>query len=100
MTSTEPTKAAVVRLPVLEYSKLVFKDKIETQRLQAACESHGFFYLDLRDTSDGEVVRTWNQVLTLMDEYFDQTLETKMLNSQNSDQIGWVTRIWGRQGFV
>ena len=75
-------------LPKLEWSKLQRKDPVEVEKLLSACQTYGFFYLNLVTPESDQVVRDWKGVLEFMDMYFDQPLEKKMLDDRKSDTYG------------
>ncbi|KAJ5752418.1 hypothetical protein N7520_009335 [Penicillium odoratum] len=59
----------------------------ESKKLLRACQTQGFFYLDL--TSDVELCKQWEDLLLVMKRYFKQPLEVKMQDAKGSDNYGY-----------
>lgn len=51
-----PNDVSTIDLPCLSFSRLLSRDKGESEKLFEACRTHGFLILDLRDTPDGETL--------------------------------------------
>lgn len=83
------TVAGIDILPTLEAKKLIDGCHEERARLLDACVNHGFFYLDLSKGSTSYMIQAWEDVLTFMDRYFDQSIENKMSDAKKSDIIGY-----------
>jgi len=75
-------------LTTISFDRLRGGDDTESQKLLAACQGQGFFYLDL--SSDPELCALWEGMLARMKNYFDQPLDVKMQDSRNSDNYGYI----------
>ena len=80
---------SVANLPVVSLSKLQNAEPGEAVTLLKACQSHGFFYLDLQHA--GTILEDWKALLQQMDKFFDQPLEVKMEDDCQSDTWGYVS---------
>lgn len=74
-------------LPVIHLDLLRAENDRESKELLNACQTYGFFYLDL--TSDSELCKQWEDMLAVMKQYFKQPLEAKMQDARGSDNYGW-----------
>ncbi|KAM0254481.1 hypothetical protein ACHAQJ_006763 [Trichoderma viride] len=74
-------------LPVIHLDLLRAENDSESKKLLNACQTHGFFYLDL--TSDIELCKQWERMLAAMKQYFLQPLEVKMQDARGSDNYGY-----------
>ena len=60
------------------FSKLLTNDDAEAGKVLEACQTHGFFYLDMRDCPEGEALLDESeQLLQLAIEAFNRPLEEK-----------------------
>lgn len=75
MASQAPALAA---LHTIVYQKLLDSDTEELSRMLKACQTNGFFYLDIRGASP--LLDLYPKLLTLAERYFDQPIETKLLD--------------------
>ena len=76
-------------LQTLDLSCLASKEPSEICKLLKSCETHGFFYLDLHTTDEGrQILASEKDVMDVMRNYFDQPLETKMMDHRGSALIG------------
>ena len=73
-------------LPTIHLDLLRAEDDTESKRLLSACQSYGFFYLNL--TSDPELCKQWEDMLVRMKHYFEQSLEVKMQDARGDDNHG------------
>ncbi|KHN97624.1 Oxoglutarate/iron-dependent oxygenase [Metarhizium album ARSEF 1941] len=85
--STEPMPSLEARLSVIDWSRLQGNDAGERNKLVAACEDQGFFYLDL--SCDEAFLKDWQGVLDFMAEYFHQDVGDKMKDDRKSDTHGY-----------
>lgn len=94
MSSTQQTshddQVAIAALEVISYAKLENRDKAEMEKLLAVSEHAGFYYLDFKDSSASSLPGAKERLLTLMDNYFGQPHETKMVDSQGKSTRGYV----------
>ncbi|KAL4790187.1 putative 2OG-Fe(II) oxygenase family oxidoreductase [Aspergillus venezuelensis] len=74
-------------LCVIDWARLKADDAAESDRLLAACENQGFFYLDI--TSDASFLQDHQSVLRFADKYFHQDIEQKMKDDRQSDTHGY-----------
>ncbi|KAL4950751.1 putative 2OG-Fe(II) oxygenase family oxidoreductase [Aspergillus filifer] len=74
-------------LSVIDWVRLKGDDAAECDRLLAACENQGFFYLDM--TSDASFLQDHQSVLRFADQYFHQDIEQKMKDDRQSDTHGY-----------
>jgi len=73
-------------LPTIHLDLLRAENDTESKKLLNACRTQGFFYLDL--TSDSELCKQWEDMLEVMKQYFEQSLEVKMQDARKSDNYG------------
>ncbi|MCJ1391740.1 hypothetical protein MMC18_004605 [Xylographa bjoerkii] len=66
------------QLQAIDLSRLSCREPSEMSKLLVACETDGFFYLDLRGISSSPLLEDWKKVLSLVDRWFDRPLEHKM----------------------
>ncbi|KAJ3008460.1 hypothetical protein HKX48_008515 [Thoreauomyces humboldtii] len=76
-------------LQTIDFSALLSQDPFETLRLVNACKNQGFFYLNLNAPSTKSVLGNWDEVLKVMDRWFDQPLEAKMVYNKGTDLHGY-----------
>ncbi|KIL87875.1 2og-fe oxygenase family protein [Fusarium avenaceum] len=76
-------------LHVLNFCSLQRGDDSEKANLLAACEEHGFFYLDLRDWEFGEILDNLEEIWNIMKKWFDQPLQEKLKTETISDAHGF-----------
>ncbi|RDW58815.1 hypothetical protein BP6252_13291 [Coleophoma cylindrospora] len=76
-------------LPKLEWTKLRVKDPSEIERLLSACQTYGFFYLNLATPTSNQLIQDWEGLLEFMEAYFHQPLEKKMIDDRKSDTHGF-----------
>jgi isopenicillin N synthase-like dioxygenase len=77
-------------LQTLSFSKLVARDESELRALLSACETYGFFYLDLHDWKSGEIVRDRDATDVILEEWFRLPLEVKEKTETLSDAHGYA----------
>jgi isopenicillin N synthase-like dioxygenase len=75
MVSQSPVLA---NLHTIRYQKLLDNEPQELSRLLNACQTDGFFYLDLRSAS--LLLDLYRNLMTLTEKYFDQPVESKLLD--------------------
>lgn len=77
-------------LLILDFARLVRHDASEVSRLVEACETHGFFYLDLQgvETESQTMLADWQRLLRTTETYFGQTEEIKVRDDRNSGTYG------------
>jgi isopenicillin N synthase-like dioxygenase len=73
-------------LPTIHLDLLRAENVTESKKLLNACRTQGFFYLDL--TSDPELCKLWEGMLSRMKDYFEQPLEVKMQDARGSHNYG------------
>lgn len=83
-----PDDVPTVPLLHLSFAKLLAGDQSESERLFSACQSLGFFMLDIQETSQGrkilEEVETLNEIGAGV---FEVDLEEKQRYSMRGDRI-------------
>lgn len=73
-----PEDVPIAPLIVLSLHKLLARDEVEVQRLMQACESIGFFYLDLRNAgSASDILKDADQLFQTTTDLFDLPLVEK-----------------------
>jgi isopenicillin N synthase-like dioxygenase len=75
MVSQPPVLA---NLHTILYQKLLDDEPQELSRLLKACQTDGFFYLDLHSASP--LLGLYRNLMTLTEKYFDQPVESKLLD--------------------
>jgi isopenicillin N synthase-like dioxygenase len=68
----------LANLHTIQYQKLLNNEPQELSRLLKACQTDGFFYLDLRSAS--LLLDLYRNLMTLTEKYFDQPVESKLLD--------------------
>ncbi|KAJ3159268.1 hypothetical protein HDU86_001871 [Geranomyces michiganensis] len=85
-----PTSSySVCPLETIDFCRLLNKDQAETAKLLAACESRGFFYLDLQGPEIQSILKDHQSVLRFMEAYFALPLDVKMADDQSSWTSGY-----------
>jgi isopenicillin N synthase-like dioxygenase len=84
----------VARLSTISLVKLRAKDPVELIFLDKAASNTGFFYLDLREDSEGKrVLAHLPDVYAVAEKYFSQPQETKAKDVRHdnnaSQDLGW-----------
>ncbi|KAK6075814.1 gibberellin 20-oxidase [Seiridium cupressi] len=74
-------------LPVLSLGRLRAGDAAENAKLLEACDTYGFFYLDLSPSP--ELLADWVAMLSFAENYFGQPIDDKMKDSCGSDTNGY-----------
>lgn len=78
-TTVKEMKIEVAPLETIDLARLTAREPNEAHRLLKAAQTSGFFYLDLRNDSDGnELLSKLTDVYSLSEKYFDQPHEVKM----------------------
>jgi isopenicillin N synthase-like dioxygenase len=77
---------SLLSLPVLSLNLLEAGNKAESAKLLSACKEYGFFYLDLDGSA--KLSEDLEALLSVMEQYFSQTLEEKMRDSFQSNVKG------------
>jgi len=69
--------ANVACLQTISFSRLQSRESSEILRLLKACETNGFFYLNLEDGAQ-EYLRDWPTALSLAMEFYNEPLDVKL----------------------
>lgn len=97
-TSTLPlsTMAELKTAPLLiiDFARLVRHDASEVNRLLEACQTHGFFYLNLEgvEAESQTILADWQSLLQTTKKYFNQAEEIKIRDDRNSGTYGYVCK--------
>ena len=83
----------VALLPTIDFARLLSQEQSEINRLLAASQKEGFFYLDLSGPKSRQVLEDLKDVLVVMENYFNQPREAKMKDDRQSDTHGYVV-LW------
>ena len=83
-----PVNEDIADLPTISFSALTTRDSNELQKLLKACQSLGFFYLDLHGAASQNILQDCRSVLDFMVLYFGQDVATKMMDDRQSDTHG------------
>jgi isopenicillin N synthase-like dioxygenase len=86
ITPNQPNSLAA--LEVIDLFLLVKEDKSEIARLLLACQTHGFFHLDLRNGVGKDAVNGFEDLLAIMKAWFNQPVEEKIKYDIGSDKHG------------
>ena len=68
--------ANVACLQTISFSRLQSQESLEISRLLKACQTNGFFYLDLEDSAH-EYLGDWPTALSLVIEFYNKPLHIK-----------------------
>ena len=74
----EEPAIVLAQLESIDFARLLRNDPAESKKLLNACETHGFFYLNLLSKSADGILDDYASVLQVMSEWFEQPLEKKM----------------------
>jgi hypothetical protein len=92
MDAHPPNEHRIAPLQSINLNLLLKGDGKEHNQLLHLCETTGFFYLDLRESTGFERhLNDWNDILRFMEEYFAQQLDSKLQDFHNNDAIGYVS---------
>ena len=75
-------------LPTINWSRLTQKSEAEISALLIACETHGFFYLDLTDEGSAAFLQELAAVNKVTEEWFRQPREKKLETETIGDAHG------------
>ena len=95
-TSTLNSDASVngfADLKSLNLTRLQRGNVTEIETLRQACQEEGFFYLDLERVGNGQMVRDWESIQSLMGPWFSRPLHEKMAYHCGTLLHGQVTDI-------
>ena len=73
-----PQPPSLATLHKIAYQKILDNDPEELSRMLKACQTHGFFYLDIQGASP--LLDLYPDLMTLTERYFDQPVENKLLD--------------------
>lgn len=81
-------------LLIIDFARLLRDDASEVNRLVEACQTHGFFYLDLQgvDTESLTMLADWQSLLQTTEKYFSQAKEIKIRDDRHSGTYGYVRK--------
>ena len=74
----EEPPIVLAQLESINFARLLQNDPTESEKLLRACQTHGFFYLNLLTKSADGILDDYSSVLRVMSEWFDQPLAKKM----------------------
>ena len=84
-----PEDVPVISLPRLSYAKLLSLDAAESNALFRASLDHGFFLINLTDTSEGEsLLKDVETAFAIGRSFFDLALEEKSKIPSNPSNVG------------
>lgn len=82
----------IAPLKTIDFVRLEARDPVEVAKLLHSCQTHGFFYLALKgNEKSAQVVKDKENVLRVMEEYFDQPLDVKMKDYRGSVTDGFIS---------
>lgn len=84
----EDIEAPPAPLATIDFSRLTRKDPEEIAKLLSSCERHGFFYLNLQNDEICQIGSAMQDLLRLMEMYFNQPREVKMKHNVGSMTFG------------
>ncbi|KAF1955101.1 Clavaminate synthase-like protein [Byssothecium circinans] len=79
----------VASLQTINFAKVLDDNDAETQKMIAACEHYGFFYLDLNQDGGREMLKNLEYLRSVMFDWFNQSLPTKMETITHSYAHGY-----------
>jgi hypothetical protein len=88
---TPPTSARLAKLETIDFSRLLLKDHAELLKLLTLCKRDGFFYLNLQGFENGGIIDDKDNVVRMMEEFFDLPMEQKMKDDRASHLHGHVS---------
>ena len=78
----------LANLPTISWSRLLQHSEAEISALLSACETHGFFYLDLTDEGSANFLEELAAVNKITETWFRQPVEKKMETETIGDAHG------------
>jgi isopenicillin N synthase-like dioxygenase len=84
----EDNEVRTAPLATIDFSRLTSKDPEEVAKLRSSCEKYGFFYLSLQNGGTCQISSAMQDLLRLMELYFDQPQEVKMEHNVGSMTFG------------
>lgn len=79
-------------LLIIDFARLLRHDASEVNRLVEACETHGFFYLDLQgfEIESHTILDDRQSLLQTCEKYFNQAEEIKWRDDRHSPTYGYA----------
>lgn len=82
------TDIDVVPLEIVNFDRLVHKEVDEVKKLLNACQTTGFFQLDLQNGSMNSVLTALDDVYGVAEKFFSQPHEAKMKDYRETQDRG------------
>jgi len=80
----------IAPLVTIDLQGLIARDSTEIAKLLKACQTHGFFYLDLQTSDAGrQILKDEQGVYRFMEDYFARPLEEKMKDDRDHPTYGF-----------
>jgi len=80
----------IAPLATINFALLANEEPAEIMKLVRACETHGFFYLNLQNKAGAQILRDKQSVLRITEDYFHQPYDVKMRDDRASGVHGYL----------
>ena len=88
LTVVDDVYGPLANLPTIHWSRLLQHCEAEISALLSACETHGFFYLDMTDEGSAVFLEQLASINEVTKEWFRQPLDKKMETETIGDAHG------------
>lgn len=88
LTLVDDVYGPLANLPTINWSRLLQHSEAEISALLSACETHGFFYLDMTDEGSAVFLEQLASINEITKEWFRQPLDKKMETETIGDAHG------------
>ena len=88
LTVVDDVYGPLANLPTINWSRLLQHSEAEISALLSACETHGFFYLDMTDEGSAVFLEQLASINEITKEWFRQPLDKKMETETIGDAHG------------
>ena len=86
-------KPAIANVPTIRFAPLLDRDEVELAKLVAACETVGFFYVDLSDEGSNKMFTQLEAVSDLVKLWMKQPREKKCQTVTSKSRITRLLRL-------
>lgn len=88
LTVVDDVYGPLANLPTIKWSRLLQHNEAEVSALLSACETHGFFYMDMTDEGSAVFLEQLASINEITKEWFHQPLDMKMETETIGDAHG------------
>ena len=87
-TLPQQPETAIAQLDTIDFAKLLSQEPSEISKLLHACQTAGFFYVDIQGQSARSLLEDEERMYKAMEAYFDQSMEIKMKDDRETHKHG------------